>query len=159
MRACPRPRPVSCPNSKPAFIHASIRKELLPGMAKGLSGWQPACSLLVVILAQAGIHACMDAGRSASSAVRLSAPKTEPLRKRGQGVKGWQVLPDAALGYRAHVLSFPRCGNDLFKPLDSGLRRNDSFLFAVTPFVSLLFFSCPPRRHSSEDWNPGGARG
>ena len=28
----------------------------LPGMAKGLSGWQPACSLLVVIPAQAGIQ-------------------------------------------------------------------------------------------------------
>ena len=40
-------------------------------------------------------------------------------------VKGWQVLPDGAFGYLACVLSFPRCGNGLLNPLDSGLRRND----------------------------------
>ena len=40
-------------------------------------------------------------------------------------VKGWQVLPDSKFSYRACILSFPRCGNGLLKPLDSGLRRND----------------------------------
>ena len=40
-------------------------------------------------------------------------------------VNGWQVLLDGAFGCRA-LLSFPLCGNGLFKPLDSGLRRNDN---------------------------------
>ena len=36
----------------------------------------------------------------------------------------WQVLPGGALVVIPR-LSFPLCGNDLFQPLDSGLRRND----------------------------------
>ena len=104
MRACPRLRPGSWPNSRPAFLHAATRKDLLPGMAKGLSGWQPACSLLVVIPAQAGIQA------------------------GGPGVKGWQGLADGALGCRCCVLAFPLCGNGSWKPLDSSALVPDAAL-------------------------------
>ena len=37
-------------------------------------------------------------------------------------VKGWQGLADGALGCYACVLSFPPCGNGLFKALDSSFR-------------------------------------
>ena len=42
--------------------------------------------------------------------------------ERAGGVKGWRVLSDGAFGWRARVLSFPLCGNGLFKP-QFGLRR------------------------------------
>ena len=40
-------------------------------------------------------------------------------------LKGWQGLADGALGCYACVLSFPPCGNDLLKALDSSFRWND----------------------------------
>ena len=50
----------------------------------------------------------------------------------GQGVKGWQGLPDAAFGCRARVLAFPLCGNALLKPLDSSAacsrRRSTTYI-------------------------------
>ena len=49
----------------------------------------------------------------------------KPLRKAGQGVKGWQGLADGALGCRCCVLAFPLCGNGLFQLLGAGQRRND----------------------------------
>ena len=36
----------------------------------------------------------------------------------------WQILADVRLRLSC-LLSFPLCGNDLSKPLDFGLRRND----------------------------------
>ena len=66
---CPRPvvTPIVIPASREWIIKpldsslrwndgegAAVRR--LSGMAKGLSGWQPTCSLLVVIPAQAGIQ-------------------------------------------------------------------------------------------------------
>ena len=41
-------------------------------------------------------------------------------------MNGWQVLSAGLAGCRAFVLSFPLCGNGFYKPLDSGLRRNDN---------------------------------
>ena len=61
-------------------------------------------------------------------------PDLSPLRHsgagrnpggRGQGINGWQILPDGLLGCRACVLSFPLRGNGLSKPLDSSFRWND----------------------------------
>ena len=68
-------------------------------MAKGLSGWRRTHFDPVVIPAKAGI---------------------QERRPEGEGVAGY-------IGWRARLsllwLSFPLCGNDLFQPLDSGLRR------------------------------------
>ena len=55
-------------------------------------------------------------------------------------VKGWQSLADSALSYCACVLSFPPCGNDLFKALDSSFRWNDDsgeIGFVVIPTAPL----------------------
>ena len=61
----------------PAFAGMTERAEVrnLARMAKGLSGWQQTCSLLVVIPAKAGIQ-----------------------EGKGAVMKGRQVLPDSALG-------------------------------------------------------------
>ena len=77
-------------------------------------------------------------------------------RRGGRGVKGWQVLPEGAFGYRARVLVLPLCGNGLYKPLDSGLRRNDGRARMVFKVASLRLRL---RRHSSEGWNPGRRAG
>ena len=93
----------------------------LSGMAKGLSGWQPACSLFVVIPAEAGIQ-----------------------EGAGGMLDELQHFPVRA---RRIELSFPLSGNGLLKPLDSGLRRNDggldsSFCLAATGFLGGLFQTC-----------------
>ena len=55
---------------------------------------------------------------------RMPVARRRPESRKEAGVvKGWQALPDG--GFGCCVLSFPLCGNGLFKPLDSGLRRND----------------------------------
>ena len=64
-------------------------------------------------------------------------------------VKGRQVLPDGAFGYRACVLSFPLCGNGLSKPLDSGLRRAAPGILGglfPTPLYRLRPVGVPSRR-------------
>ena len=72
------------------------------GMATGLSGWRQT-------------H-CRP---PPSFQRRLESRKAEP---GGEGVAGF-------IGWRVRLsllwLSFPLCGNGLFQPLDSGLRRND----------------------------------
>ena len=61
--------------------------------------------------------------------------------------------------------SFPRCGNGLSKPLDSGLRRNDGggwgqeFIRNSKGAVGVVINPFLPCRHSSEGWNPGGEAG
>ena len=82
----------------------------LSGMAKGLSGQQPAFSLPAVIPAQAGIQEG-EAG----------------------GINGAQVLSDNMPGCHAPVWSFSPCGNDWYKPLDSSLR------WAATGILGGLF--------------------
>ena len=62
---------------------------------------------------------------------RLEQAAEESRRGRpgGKGVAGfieWHV------GLLSLELSFPLCGNGLFKPLDSGLRRNDEEVMTMT---------------------------
>ena len=58
------------------------------------------------------------------------------------------------------LVSFPRCGNALSKPLDSGLRRNDDEREKVgchpdNPSAMPAEFLTPsPHRHSGEGRNP-----
>ena len=55
----------------------------------------------------------------------LSFQRRLESRRGGRGgVKEWQTLPDAHVRLSC-LLSFPLCGNGLFQPLDSGVRRND----------------------------------
>ena len=76
----------------------------LPGMAKGRSGWRQTHS---------GLRRHSSEGWNPGKGCRI-----------GDGMAGFIRMP--TFGYRARVLPFPLCGNGLFKPLDSGLRRNDN---------------------------------
>ena len=62
-------------------------------------------------------------GRAAPACCRQVGNK-RPRKAGARLMKGWPVLPDTHLRL-SHLWSFPLCGNDLSKPLDSGLRRND----------------------------------
>ena len=99
----------------------------LPSIAKGLSGWRlthswPSSSFQRRL-------ACMDAGRSASSAEpvveRRLEQAAEESRRGGRGGEGVAGFGGWRVGLSFLWLSFPLCGNGLCKPLDSGLRRND----------------------------------
>ena len=108
------------------------------GMTEGLrSGirqeWKGGCrdgdkphSSPVVIPAQAGIHAYRDVGGRAASGTGRRGGRAG-VRRDGR------VCRMPASGYRARVLSFPRCGNGLSRLLDSALHRNDNGGFRPAP--------------------------
>ena len=96
----------------------------LPGMAKGRSGWRQTHS---------GLRRHSSEGWNPGKGCRI-----------GDGMAGFIRMP--TFGYRARVLPFPLCGNGLFKPLDSGLRRNDNggFRRAATGLLAVS-----PRPHAA----------
>ena len=71
-------------------------------------------------------------------------------------MNGRQILADGAFGCRARVLSFPPSGNVFNKPLDSGLRRNDSegnrhLLILPLTIATQQRDSCLPAAGTSEN--------
>ena len=90
-----------------ATSQRASRRNLPSTHSSGMTSWIPAC-----------------AGMTTGGVIILFRHSGESRNPGGEAgvVKGWQGLADGALGCYACVLSFPPCGNGLFKALDSSFR-------------------------------------